>query len=493
MSKVFVVDANRKPLNLVHPGRARLLLTQKKAAVLRRYPFTIVLKTAVEHPEVQPLRLKIDPGSQTTGLALLNGTTGEVVFAAEIQHRGQAITKALDQRRAVRRGRRQRKTRYRKPRFANRKRKVGWLPPSLESRMANCVTWVQRLRKLAPITALSQELVKFDFQQMENPEISGVEYQQGTLFGYEVRQYLLEKWDRACSYCGIKHVPLQVEHIQAKANGGTDRVSNLCLACQKCNSAKGKQDIRVFLAKRPELLTRILAQARTPLKDATAVNMTRWALYSRLNTFGLPVEGGSGGLTKFNRTVRELPKAHWIDAACVGKSTPEQVKVGGVVPLLVTATGHGCRQKCNVNEIGFPCSQAKGAKRVKGFQTGDMVRAVVTAGKKQGMYVGRVLVRASGSFDIQTKHGRVQGISHRFCAAVHRCDGYRYAKGAGHADSPTQSPTEGTAIPPRLEKTGASWPGFSECETRKDAMDKEKACLVIHSKAENMLPVLLMF
>lgn len=435
MSKVFVVDANRNPLNPVHPGYARLLLTQQKAAVLRRYPFTIVLKTAVEHSEVQPLRLKIDPGSKTTGLALLNDATGAVVFAAEIQHRGQAIKSALDQRRLVRRSRRQRQTRYRKPRFANRKRKDGWLSPSLESRIANIVTWIHRLRKLVPITTLSQELVKFDLQQMENPEISGVQYQQGTLAGYEVRHYLLEKWDRACTYCGIKGVPLQVEHIQAKANGGTDRVANLCLACEKCNLAKGKLDIRVFLAKQPDLLAHIQAQAKAPLKDAAAINMTRWILYNRLITIGLPVECGSGGLTKFNRTIRELPKTHWIDATCVGKSTPERINVSGVVPLLIIATGYGRRQRCNVNEIGFPCSRPKGAKRVKGFQTGDIVKAFVTTGKKQGMYVGRVLVRASGSFDIQTKQGRVQGISHRFCTPVHRCDGYQYAKGSSHAES----------------------------------------------------------
>ena len=98
MSRVFVVDAHRKPLNPVHPGRARLLLTQKKAAVFRRYPFTIILKTMPEHPEVHPLRLKIDPGSQTTGLALVNDATGEVVFAAELSHRGQAIKHAMDQR-----------------------------------------------------------------------------------------------------------------------------------------------------------------------------------------------------------------------------------------------------------------------------------------------------------------------------------------------------------------------------------------------------------
>jgi hypothetical protein len=140
MSKVLVLDTNRQPLNPVHPGRARLLLTSGEAAVFIRYPFTIILKCVVEHPDVHPLRLKIDPGSQTTGMALVDDSSGDVVFAAELTHRGQAIKHALDQRRAVRRGRRQRNTRYRPPRFHNRRRQAGWLPPSLESRVTNVLT-----------------------------------------------------------------------------------------------------------------------------------------------------------------------------------------------------------------------------------------------------------------------------------------------------------------------------------------------------------------
>jgi hypothetical protein len=189
----------------------------------------------------------------------------------------------------------------------------------------------------------------------------------------------------------------------------------------------------VFLAKQPDVLKRILAQAKAPLKDVSAVNATRWALYRRVIALGLPVEVGSGGLTKFNRVTRALDKAHWIDATCIGRSTPQQIKIAGVVPLLITATGHGSRQKCNVNKLGFPCSKPKGSKKVKGLQTGDMVRAVVTSGTKQGISVGRVLVRASGWFDIRTKQSRVQGISYRFCTPIHRCDGYSYEKGTGHS------------------------------------------------------------
>jgi 5-methylcytosine-specific restriction endonuclease McrA len=427
MSKVFIVDTNDQPLDPIHPGEARHWLKQGKAAVYRRFPFTLILKCAIKDPEVQPLRVKLDPGSKTTGIALVNDATGEVVFAAELTHRGQAIKTALDDRRAVRRSRRRRKTRYRKPRFSNRNnKKKGWLPPSLESRITNMLTWVERLSRYCPIAAISMELVRFDLQEMENPEISGVEYQQGTLAGYEIREYLLEKWGRQCSYCAAKDIPLQIEHIHPRARGGTNRISNLCLACDKCNTAKGTQDITNFLKKKPDVLKRIQAQAKAPLKDAAAVNATRWALFERLQARGLPVECGSGGLTKFNRTTRALPKTHWLDAANVGKRTPAVLGVKGIVPLLIKATGHGCRRMCSIDAYGFPRTGPKQAKRVKGFETGDIVRAVVPNGVNKGTYVGKVAVRATGSFNITQGAGRVQGISHRFCTVLHHGDGYRY-------------------------------------------------------------------
>jgi len=426
MSNVFVVDTMYKPLDPVHPGLARTLLSSSKAAVFRRYPFTIILNKEVENPITHPLRLKLDPGSKTTGIAIGNDASGEVVWAAELTHRGTAIKEALDRRRMVRRGRRQRKTRYRKPRFNNRRRKQGWLPPSLESRIANILTWVHRLRRYCPLASLSQEVVKFDTQVMQNAEISAIEYQQGTLHGYELREYLLEKWSRTCAYCGVKDVPLQIEHIIAKANGGTNRVSNLCLACEPCNTKKGTQDIQDFLRNKSDVLKRIRATCKAPLKDASAVNSTRWALYERLKQTGLPVETGTGGRTKYNRTTQGLDKAHWIDAACVGKSTPSLLLIERVKPLLIKAMGHGNRQMCLMNKYGFPRTKAKSAKVVKGFQTGDMIKAIVTSGKKIGVYRGRVAVRASGSFNITTSLGTIQGIGYQHCTGLHKTDGYSY-------------------------------------------------------------------
>ncbi|GCE13543.1 RNA-guided endonuclease IscB [Tengunoibacter tsumagoiensis] len=427
MSNVFVMDTMYQPLNPIHPGRARLLLKEGKAAVYRRYPFTLILKTEVDHPEIIPLRIKLDPGSKTTGLAIVDDKSGDIVFAAELFHRGDAVKRALDDRRSLRRSRRQRKTRYREPRYTNRKnKKKGWLPPSLESRIANILTWVQRLSRSCPIEAISMELVKFDLQQMENPEISGIEYQQGILQGYEVREYLLEKWNRKCAYCGARELPLQVEHIHPRAKGGTNRISNLALSCEKCNIAKGTQDIAVFLKKKPDVLKRIQAQAKTPLKDATAVNATRWALFEQLKATHLPIECGSGGATKWNRITRGLEKTHWLDACCVGRSTPAILHYQQIKPLLITATGHGNRQMCRPDKYGFPRTSAKGTRRMKGFQTGDVVKAVVPHGKKRGIFVGRVAVRSSGFFNITTKDGTIQGISYRYCQLLQRCDGYRY-------------------------------------------------------------------
>src|SRR5919199_5337655 len=329
--RTFVLDKNLKPLDPCHRARARELLQKGRAKVFKRYPFTIVLQDkTVEESTTHSHRIKIDPGSKTTGVAVVQEETGRVTNALEISHRGQQIKDALESRRALRRGRRNRKTRYRQPRFLNRTRKPGWLPLSLESRIANIETWVRRIRKICPITAISQELVRFDLQQMQNPEISGVEYQRGELFGFEVKEYLLTKWGRKCAYCGVENVPFEIEHILAKSKGGSNRISNLCLSCHPCNQAKANKPVEEFLKKKPEVLKRVLAHLLAPLKDATAVNATRWELYRRLQLTGLPVEAGSGGRTKFNRKTRGIEKTHWTDAVCVGASIPDKLLLNSV-------------------------------------------------------------------------------------------------------------------------------------------------------------------
>ncbi|MGB5595994.1 MAG: RNA-guided endonuclease IscB [Crocosphaera sp.] len=427
---VFVLDTTKKPLNPVHPGQARRLLKQGKAVGFRRYPFTIILKEEVTKT-TKNIALKIDPGSKFTGIALVQDN--QVIWGAELQHRGQQIKDALTSRRQLRRGRRGRKTRYRQPRFLNPPpspprrgaRGVGWFPPSLQHRVDTTLTWVKRLMRYCPINSLAVELVKFNLQKQENPEISGVEYQHGTLYGWEVREYLLAKFNRTCQYCGATNKPFEVDHIQARSKGGSDRVSNLTLACHDCNQAKGNQDIKYFLKGKPDLVNRILKQAKTPLKDAAAVNSTRWKLFNSLKKLGLPVEAGSGGLTKFNRKRLKIPKTHWQDAACVGQ-VPDNLVFKTNQPLCAQATGHGTRQRCRPNKFGFPKSHAPKAKFFRGFQTGDLGSASVPKGKFAGQYVGRIAIRFRPSFVLQLTDKKFD-VHPKYLTHIHRNDGYNYA------------------------------------------------------------------
>ncbi|MBN1562572.1 MAG: HNH endonuclease [Anaerolineae bacterium] len=422
MQGVFVLDTNYQPLMPCHPARAKELLDKGKAAVYRRFPFTIILKYAVKANN-QPIQVKVDPGSRTSGIAVVAQFKRGLrcIWAAELHHRGQMIRDKLLKRRQIRRSRRSRKTRYRQARFANRRRPEGWLPPSLQSRVDNIATWITRLYRFAPVDSISLELARFDTQALQNPEIDGIEYQRGTLFGYEVWEYLLEKWGHKCVYCGAENVPLEKEHIIPKSCGGSNRVSNLTVACHPCNQEKGDLTAEEFG------FPHIHAQAKRPLKDAAAVNATRWALWRWYALTGLRVEVGTGGRTKYNRTRQDYPKAHWIDAACVGASGEHVYIAPGHVPLLIQAAGRGSRQMCRMDRFGFPRTKPKCFKHVHGFQTGDRVKAVVTSDKKAGTYVGRIAVRASGSFNITTTAGTVQGIRYTYCTLIQRIDGYAYS------------------------------------------------------------------
>jgi 5-methylcytosine-specific restriction endonuclease McrA len=424
---VYVLDKQGHPLMPCSEKRARLLLERGRARVHRQMPFVIRLTDRLQsESQTQPLSIKIDPGSKFTGIAVVRQQHKQVFVLSliELVHRGAMIKKALLQRAGYRRRRRSQNLRYRAPRFNNRTRKAGWLAPSLQHRVDTTMSWVTRLRRWAPVTDLVVERVKFDMQLMQNPEISGVEYQQGALQGYEVREYLLEKWGRKCMYCNTPNVPLQIEHILARANGGSNRSSNLGLACDPCNQRKGKLLIDVFLKKKPELLKLILAKTKTTLRDAAAVNATRNSLFEMLLMTGLPVEAGTGGQTKFNRRTYSVPKTHALDAVCVGEL--EGVH-GWEKPILsIKAMGRGDYQRTRICASGFPRGYLTCQKRHFGFQTGDMVKATVTTGKKIGEYQGRVAVRATGRFNIQLLIGVVQGIGHRNCVLVQRADGYSY-------------------------------------------------------------------
>jgi hypothetical protein len=228
------------------------------------------------------------------------------------------------------------------------------------------------------------ELVKFDTQKLQNPEVNGVDYQQGELAGYEVREYLVEKWERKCCYGDSEGLPLQVEDIHPRSKGASNRFSNLTLSCEGCNIKKGTQPVKEFLTKDPARLEKILQQAKQPLKDAGAVNSTGWALFRTLKNI-LPITTGTGGQTKYNRTTVKLTQQHWIDAAGVGEI--ETIKLVTPQPLRIKATGWGTRQMCGTDRYGFPSRHRERNQIHFGFRTDDIASSVVTNGKKVGEYV----------------------------------------------------------------------------------------------------------
>ena len=215
-----------------------------------------------------------------------------------------------------------------------------------------------------------------------------------------------------------------------------------------CNKAKGAQPIEVFLAGKPAALARIKVSLKAPLKDAAAVNATRRALWEALDATDLPVEASSGGRTKFNRHRLNISKTHALDAACVGEVEPLS---GWQVPTLeIKATGRGTYCRTKLDKYGFPRGYCMRTKSMRGFQTGDMVRAEVPKSKRAGIHVGRVALRSSGSFRV----GNADGINARHCRIIHRADGYGYAVSASSV-SPDGEPHSSPAKPSALDEVSS--------------------------------------
>src|SRR6266571_985692 len=359
---VFVLDRHKHPLMPCSPKRARLLLTRGRAVVHRLKPFVIRLKDRTqEESTLQGVVLKLDPGSKTTGMALARV---EASSDGEVHH-------ALSRRARYRRRRRSANLRHRPSRFTNRRRPPGWLPPSLRSRVGNVLTWARRYCRWVPLTRMEVERVKFDTQLLQNPDITGLEYQRGELTGWEIRAYVLEKFHHHCAYCHCGDVPFELDHQIPRSRGGSNRVSNLVLSCQSCNLAKGN-----------------------------------W----------------TGGRTRLNRARFGIEKAHSLDALCVGDVAG--IRLPALRTLAIRAQGRGSYQRTNVDESGFLRGYLTRQKRIHGFSTGDLVRACVPAHLKTGgIHLERVAVRASGSFRV----GRIDGINAKYCRVVQRADGYNYA------------------------------------------------------------------
>ena len=417
-----------------HPARARKLLKAGRARVHHVAPFVIrLVDRLVEDSVVDGVEVGIDPGSKSTGIAVFSTTDGvrTGLVSLEVQHRGSLIHKKIQQRANYRSSRRSRNLRYRAPRFNNRTKPKGWLAPSVQHRVDSTASVVNRLRRYAPVTALHQETTAFDTQKMQDPAITGLDYQRGTLFGFEVRAYLREKFNYACAYCGAKDVRFEIDLIVPKAKAGSSRVSNLALACIACDHAKSGRDLREWAkdyfgaVRGADIAARVRSQLKTPLRDAAVMNATRYALQRRLVRTGLTVVSSTGARTAWNRRQFSVPKTHTLDALCVGEFTGV-----GVYPdraLVAKSTGRGVYARTTPDAFGFPRLTRPRTKTVFGFQTGDHVRAVVPRGKYQGVHVGRVAVRMNGKFSITPNRGLRFDVNHKHCTIIQRSDGWRWS------------------------------------------------------------------
>ena len=419
---VLVINKHKQPCNTISEAYARILLFNKQAVIHKRFPFTIRLRNdnAVSKDR-RNYTIKIDPGSKTTGIAITDNQDS-VVMLAEIEHRGYIIKKNLDKRRAARLSRRQRKTRYREARFLNRTRPEGWLAPSVKSRADNVINFVKKYKKLININKIMIENVSFDVAQMSSDtKLWGNDYQQGNLYNKDLRDFIFSKTKGRCSYCGRKAE--EIDHIVPRAKGGTNSSYNLTPACRSCNEKKSNLSLKEFGKLMNKDFSK-LEPKKLP-KNAAIVQSARNYMVKEITKVVPDTTTYDAWLTKYNRNQLGLPKQHYYDALSVGE-IPSKFNFLTDKVLQISAKGRGSRQMCSMNRYGFPRTSAKASKSVKGFQTGDMVKAIVPTGSKQGEYLGKVAVRSSGYFDIQTKTQVIQDIGYRYCHIVQRSDGYSY-------------------------------------------------------------------
>ena len=311
---VYIQDKDGRPLMpTMRHGKVRRLLDSGRAMVVRSCPFTVRLLYETEG-SVQDISLGVDAGSKFIGLSATTET--KELYAAEVELRDD-ISKNLTARREFRRARRNRKTRYRKPRFDNRVRSKhkGWLAPSVEAKIGTHIRVIENVCRILPVSDITVEVAAFDTQKMADPEISGIEYQQGTLLGYTVREYLAEKFDHRCCYCGRKQgdgIRFEVEHLTPKARGGSDSIGNLAWSCHDCNEKKGTLTAEEFG------YPKVREKAEAGMRHAAHMSIMRWKLYERLKAiYGERLHLTHGAETAYRRNQAGLEKSHAADARCI--------------------------------------------------------------------------------------------------------------------------------------------------------------------------------
>lgn len=305
---VYVQDIDGKPMMpTTRHGKVRRLLKANKATVVNLCPFTIQL-TYKSTDHKQPVTLGIDAGAKHIGFSAT--TEKEELFACETILRTD-IVDLLSTRSQNRRTRRSR-LRYRKPKFNNRvfSKKKGWVAPSVKQRIDSHLNEVNEIHKILPITKIVIEAAQFDTHKMKNPNISGIDYQNGEQLGFwNVREYVLFRDGHKCSYCKgkSKDLILNIHHIESRKTGG-DSPSNLITLCETCHKEyhKGNIDLKVRRGK--------------SLCGAAIMGIMKWRLYDELKSRYSNVSMTFGYITKYNRIKYGIEKSHTSDAFVISKN-----------------------------------------------------------------------------------------------------------------------------------------------------------------------------
>ena len=410
---VYVINQNGQPLMPTENHRmVRLLLKNKKAKVVRRTPFTIKLMVKTKE-FIQPVTLGVDAGSKKVGLSA--STKTKELFATELLPRNDVV-KNLSTRREFRRARRNRKTRYRKARFNNRvhSKHKGWLAPSVEVKIQEHITAINRICKILPIAKVEVETAEFDLQLIKAVEAGlpvpvGEDYQKGEQLGYyNVRQYVFHRDGYTCQHCGAHGdgVKFEVHHLESRKTGG-NAPDNLITLCSHCHELVTNGAI-IDLNKRKRKSTR----------DATFMGIMRKTLMERLrNELTIPVFETKGYITKYVRETHKLPKSHMIDALCIA-GHPTAKRIDSSYTLKPVRNHNRQLHRASILKGGVrKANQA--AKYVKGFRLFDKVLY-----RNQECFVwGR---RTSGSMKLKTLDSAFlkDGVSWKYLKLLERSSNY---------------------------------------------------------------------
>ena len=393
---VYVLNIEGKPLMPCKEAKARKLLKQDKAKIVKREPFVIQLLFECEN-QTQDITLGVDAGSKHIGLSAT--TEKKELYAADVELRND-IVDLLSTRRENRRTRRN-KLRYREPRFNNRinSKEKGWLAPSVENKINTHLKVVFDAHKILPITKIIIETASFDIQKINNPEISSFEYQQGEQLGFwNVREYVLWRDNHICQHCKgkSKDKVLNVHHIESRKTGG-NAPNNLITLCKTCHEKYHKGEIQINMKR------------GNSFKDAAFMGIMRWAFYERLKELYPNVSMTYGYITKNTRIKNNLPKEHYVDAKCIS-GNPLAEPLGYYFYQKKVRCHNRQIHKANILKGGVK-KRNQAEYLVKGFRLFDKVKY----GGQVGFIFGR---RSSGYFDIRKLNGE----------AIHKSASYKKLK-----------------------------------------------------------------